>query len=235
LDRFPFANSAYTFEIYRPEIDMKKVIVGVTVAAVILGGFLWNKQRQHEAALDVVRPHVKNTSIRVGNSVRLEVESTKVTYKELFDKLEADVSEIEKHVIEVQSLSTPSTAELIGPSVKYMQDAQDFSRALLMKYRKTLALSNALESYREAISEMRSSSSYSFEYASRRAAKAREETDELQKAVDTAEADLVSTSARLKSSRLPVFKILGDDSVVPAKQLDGVIAKNTPTLGVKKN
>lgn len=44
--------------------------------------------------------------MRVTNELRFETESSKITFKELFEKLEADIAEIDKKII-VQSLSNP--------------------------------------------------------------------------------------------------------------------------------
>jgi hypothetical protein len=207
---------------------MKKTIITIGLAAALAaGGAYGYKHHQRTELIASVTPSVKNASIRVLNSSKLDTDKTSATFKELFDRLEADTAEIEKRSIEIQSLSSKENAEITEPAVAYMRDCQEFSRALNMKYRKSLAFSNALDRLNDILEEPMPSSDYAFELRKSRRDKALEESTKASQEAKSAGADLVAATSRLKASRAKMVAILPDDALVPVAQLDAVIKLNS--------
>lgn len=207
---------------------MKKMIVAAGLMAVLAaGGAYGYKQHQRTEVIALVSPSVKNASIRVLNSSKFDTEKTSATFKELFDRLEADTAEIEKRSIEVQSLATKDNSDITDPAVAYMRDCQEFSRALNMKYRKGFAFSNALDRVHDVLNEPTPSSSYDYEYRKSRRDKAIEEMNKTSEEAKSATVDLIAATKRLKETRAKVAAVFPDDAIVPTAQLDAVIKANS--------
>lgn len=207
---------------------MKKIMVATGVVALLAaGGAYGYKQHQRSEILASVSPSVKNASIRVLNSSKFETEKTSATFKELFDRLEADTAEIEKRNIEVQSLANKDNAEITDPAVAYMRDCQEFSRTLSMKYRKTLAFSTAVDRVDDILREPMPSSSYSYEYRKERRDKAMEEMNKASVEARAAKVDLAAATKHLKETRAKAAITFPEDALVSTAQLDAVIKANT--------
>ena len=203
---------------------MKKHIVMVgLVVALAAGGAYGYKHYQRSELIALVTPSVKNASIRVTNASKLETDKTSITFKELFDRMEQDTAEIEKRSIEIQSASNKDNAEIIDPAVAYLKTCQDFSRALAMKYRKKLALSNALDRFKDAHDDMGTSNSYTFEYAKKRSDVALKEVTKAMDEAASAEHDFVVAAKNLKSTRAKASALMPEDALVEVSQLDVVI------------
>ena len=52
-------------------------------------------------------------------------------FKELFEKLESDVAEIDKRILDVQTTATPKNKEITDPVLAYMNSSQELLRAVL--------------------------------------------------------------------------------------------------------
>lgn len=208
---------------------MKIVIAAVVAAALIAGGYFGFQRHERSQLIAAITPHVKNASIRVQNSTRFETDTdSKVTFKEVFERLEGDISEIEKHLIEVQTLTNPKTAAIAEPSVVYLKSSQEYLRAMLQKFRRVLKLSSASDRATEAIADLRSSSSYGFDYAKRRADKAIEELKEAEAEVASSKPELAATAKKLIESSSALQGTLAEDALVPVAQLRAVAEKYTP-------
>lgn len=205
----------------------KTVVVIGLVIAVAAGGAYGYKQHQRTELLASVTPSVKNASIRVLNSSKLDTEKTSITFKELFDRLEADTAEIEKRNIEIQSAANKENADITDPAVAYMRECQEFSRALGMKYRKGMAFSNAMDHVRDVLAEPMPSSDYGFEYRKTRREKALAEMNKTSEEAGSAEADLLAAAKHLKDTRAKAAATFPEDALVPVAQLDAVIKANT--------
>jgi len=217
---------------------MKKLLAVAVAAAIIVAGYFGYQQHTETAFLDTLTPHLKNASIRVTNSSELEIKPSQATFKEVFDRLDVDVTEIEKHLIEVQSISSSKTEKLSSPAIAYLRAAQEFSRALSMKYRKRLAASNSLDRYRDALKDRFAASGYGYEHAKDRSDRASEDVDKAVAESRESTKDLQKATASLKAARAAAASHFPDDALVATKQLDEVIASNAekpkPDVAAKK-
>lgn len=205
---------------------MKKVVVAIAAAALLTGGFFVYKKHEEIQFIASISPNVKNASIRVANSAKLETEKSSITFKELFDHVDVDTAEIEKRSIDVQSLATKDNAEITTPVIEYLRNCQEFSRAFAMKYRKNFAFSNAMDRVRDTLDDYRNSS-YSNEFMKQRRDKAIEEMNKAAAEAEEAGASLVVATRQLKASRMKLATLMPDDALVQVPQLDSVIESNT--------
>ncbi len=203
-------------------------IIGLFVAAVIaVAGFFAFQEYEKSKFVASLAPHVKNTSLRLMNSTRHEVESdTKITFKELFDRLDGDISEVEKHLLDVQTLSSPKTTVITEPTLAYLKASQEVLRTMLSKYRKSMKLSLASDRSTEALAELRTSSGYGVEYASRSMDKALEALKAAEAEHKTAAPEFVASVEKLSETRTRVQKIFPIDALVSEERLKMLMDRN---------
>jgi cytochrome c len=205
----------------------KKIIAAVVLVVMVIAGYVGlNIYRDHQY-MEAVTPHIKNISLRVTNAALIETETSKVTYKEVFERLDGDVAEVEKRILEVQTISTADTKGQADLIINYLKASQEFLRALVSKFRKQLAASSAIEWAKQRDDDFWNDSGYS-SYALKAASKARDERlkaiDEYQKAAY----DVAETLARLGDARGKLALMAASDALVS----DGVIdelKKQNPT------
>lgn len=208
---------------------MKKLIALVAVvAALSVTGYFGYQHHVRTEYVESLVPHLKNASIRVTNSSDLDTKSSQVTFKEMFARLDGDIEEIEKRLIEIQSASSPKNEAIYAPAVAYLRAAQEYSRALYGKHRKSLASSNALDRFKDAAEDMVSASYYGHDAAKRRVDRAGEEAKKAIKESALSQESVVQTANGLKAARDNAAKIYPEHALVSKELLDEVIATNTP-------
>lgn len=208
-----------------------KRIFAISLILMLLGagGYFAYGKYQHTRFVESLAPHVKNASLRVSNSARYETEEkTNITFKELFEKLEADIAEIDKRLIDIQSLSSPKTAAVTDPTVAYLRASQASLRALLQKYRKWLALTSAINWAQRSVDELRASTSYGFEFAKHSSDKAIRQVGQAEKEYNASLPDLLTAVNKLAAARSQVKPHFTEDALIPAAQLEAVAKKNSP-------
>lgn len=119
---------------------MKKIIIALVVTLAVTGvyfGFPWYQQYKF---IESVTPHIKKTSLLVTRGVQYETDDTRITYKEVLEKLESDISEIDKIILEVQTLTAPNNKEFSDSVLVYLKKSQNLLRVLKEKHQNILAL-----------------------------------------------------------------------------------------------
>ena len=209
---------------------MKKILGVVVAAALIVVAYYSYQNYQRTELIASLTPHLKNASLRVQNSARYELDpETKITFKELFDRLESDITEVDSRLIEVQTLSTPESASITDPAVTYMRSSQEFLRAALQKYRAALSYSTASSMVDDALEELRSSNHYGFEYANRRADKAIGELRKAGEELAAAGPALATAADQLADAAAPLRETFAPDALIDAKVLQEISSKNQAT------
>jgi hypothetical protein len=144
---------------------MKKLVAGLTALVVLIVLQTASVgQSKPRGFIDTISLPIKNTTLRMVNVSRYETEGdSKITFKELIERIELDIAEIEKRILDVQTLAAPNQKRLADPAVNYMRATQDLLRASLAKYRKALDFGSASEEVKRALHEAASDRAL-FEY-----------------------------------------------------------------------
>lgn len=204
---------------------MKKTIAAALILALSVAGYFAFERYNRWHFIEKLKPHVKNISLRVGNSALLEIEPSKITYKEIFERLETDISEVDKRLLEIQSLSSPKTDEITGPTAEYMRSSQNYLRTLLQKHRKQFELDMALERSEELTRD--TSTIYGTDYSRRNLEQTLKKLSATGEEYKTSLADFVETIDKLNDSAKKVSSIYTSDVLISASQLEKVKVKNT--------
>lgn len=207
----------------------KKLAFIVLAICAIVGSYFGYVSYDKHKFVKSITPNVKNTSIRLANAIRIETEEgSKITFKELFDKLESDINEIDKHILEIQTLATPSNKAVTEPVLTYLKSSQELLRSLLAMNRKILAYSSARDRSFSAIADYKAGSYFMDETLYRMAKNAIIESTKAMKERDEALADVVKATKIMKDSRFKVASIMSSDALSDPAIFDAVIKKFEP-------
>ncbi len=205
----------------------KKLIIVIAAAIVIAAGYTGFLKYEQHKFVESITPYVKNASLRLANVMRYEQEETNITYNELFEKLESNIAEIDKRILDVQTISTSSNKEVTDPVLEYLKGSQEFIRALLSKYRKQIALSSASDWATSSIESIRDAGSYDgLVYASKAADKAIKELGEAEKEYNESIPDVRNATNKMKKVRTNLAASMPSDALVDAAIFEAVAKKN---------
>jgi len=152
---------------------VNKVYVWAAVAVVAIGGVFGFQHYKKGAAIEAVTPMVKSVSLRVGNMIAANTDpNSAMTFKEMFDKLEADIREVDNQILAVQTIETDGNMEITRPAIEYMKAGQDLLRQALNLSRKQLAKKTAEKWADSQVEEARTADGYSRDFAAKSARKA---------------------------------------------------------------
>ena len=208
-----------------------KVILYLLITFVVIGvGFFGFRYYKISSTMGAIAPLLQNISLRVTNDVRYEYEPTKITYKELFEKSEKDLSEIDSKIIDVQSMPATFCADKVSAAISYAQACQELLRMLLNKNRKSLAVSSALEWNKKTLDLYLASSYYGAEYAKKSLDEASEDVKTKMREYKEAAQELMPVIEKVDDSRKKVITFLPEKSVVDVGVLDKLKKKNEEEL-----
>jgi hypothetical protein len=215
---------------------MKRLLVGLTVLVFLGGlGYLGLGRYKQQEFIESISPPIKNTSLRVANVATYETsEESKITFKELFDKLELDIGEIDKRILEVQTIASPSQKSVADLAVGYMRSSQDLLRTLLAKYRRSLSLDSASERAHRAAEEAFSSSGELFHYKVEAFEKAGKERTKAAAELSESVSDVLSSVKTLRGAlaRVATVANLRSDVLIDPAILEVIAKKNEPSVAV---
>lgn len=209
---------------------MKKLIIIAVVVVLTVAGYLGYTEYRRARFVESLVPHVKNVSLRVANSTRGATEDdSKITFKELFERLESDIGEIDKRLLEVQTLSSSVTKKVTEPTVYYLNTSQVYCRSLLAMYRKRLAASIAHDLVKKRLADQWSAmGSSTFDYITRSVNEAIEDSEKADKECQESIPELLAAVSKLKEARSPLKEIFAADALIPLEQIDAVVKKISP-------
>jgi len=216
----------FLFQGSLPEM-LKKLLAAGLILSAIGGAYVgYTKYDQHKFVSSIT-PHVKNVSLRLANALRYETESnTKITFKELFEKLETDISEIDKKLLDIQTASSPTYASITEPVLAYVKGTQELLRAFLLRTRKDLALSSAIDWADTSLSTAREANIYSREFALKAADKAMAVADKFTKERRDAAIELSAAATKMVALRTSAATYIDEDALVEVALLDKVAKQN---------
>lgn len=120
---------------------MKRALLLLLAIFVVFISYHGYQRHSFNKTIESTYPAIKNTSLRLSNSLNFETNKASITYKELFSKIEADIAEIDKHILTVQSASTDYTKEEMNKIIEYISASQIVLRSQLQVARKRLSVS----------------------------------------------------------------------------------------------
>lgn len=207
-------------------MKLKVIASAFTVLAILGSYFAYSKYVDYKF-IESITPHVKNSSLRISNEIRsLLDDGSKMTYKESFEKLEADISEIDKKILEIQSVTNSEAQNKTEPVLNYLKGGQEMLRAMLNMHRKKMAYQSAIESSRDAfINMLNVTDSYELKYASKRSTEAMTAMEKAGEELTKANSDFLETSKHMSGLLSKVSLIIVGDALVNEADFKSVIKK----------
>jgi len=207
---------------------MKRVLLAILVIGVATAAWFGYAQYERVRLVEQVLPHVKNSSLRAENASRTVTDTkTQMTYKELFDRLEADIAEVEKRVLEVQTIATDGTRPITNPSIAYLIATQEYLRALMQNSRKTLGVESAIERATKDLESYKTASGYSASYAKERLDASLADSEKSLKDLKESAVALHKSAKELQTARANVQTLFPEDALIATSQIAAVMEKRS--------
>ncbi|MED5615132.1 hypothetical protein [Janthinobacterium sp. P210005] len=205
---------------------MKKALgVGFVVVCVAIGGY-WGSVKYRESQLvAAMAPLVKNGSIRVNDSVLVEVDPGNITFGEAIKKLDENTSEIDKKIIELQSLDASIAPGKQTLAVEYLRAGQVLTRSLAGLSKKSLTVSATRQRSDEEMKAVRSASGYAVEYAVKSALRANEAATKAATDYLGQLPEMCESAKKFKDQRQKLLKDGISESVINPDNLDKLVSK----------
>ncbi len=199
-------------------------LIVLLLAATTVGGYGgWIKYHNYLFISDAT-PLVKNTTLRLLNCLAYETQdSDGITYKELFEKLEENISEAGKSLLAIQTMASESQKEKSTRIEAYLRGAQELQRALLSYNRKIVAVGAALERAQTLVEEMKSSNRYTAEIYTKMATKALEEAKAAQKEREDSTSAVVKVVEKMKGFASNIAGLFPKEAVIEPAALDAFL------------
>ena len=209
---------------------MKKVIALVIFVLMSFASYIGYQKFKSNEFIDTVTPHLKNTSLRVTNGISHELDvNSKITFKEIFNKLEEDIAEMEKRKLEIQTITNETNKDISSSAVEYIKASQAFTRSSLSYSRKLLAKRSASDWMDRKMEEYKAAAgSYSREYERKSATQAIDDFTKASLEFLDAAPEVLESAKALKTSREIVARTFQNDSLIPQDKLDELIKKFSP-------
>lgn len=214
---------------------MKKALgVGFVVVCLAIGGY-WGSIKYRESQLvAAIAPLVKNGSIRVNDSVLVEVDPGNITYGEAIKKLDENTSEIDKKIIELQSLDASIAPGKQSSAVEYLRGGQALTRSLAGLSKKGLSMSAARDTSDAEMKELRAASGYAVEYALKSAKRANEAATKAITVYFEQSSEMCESAKKFKEQRQKFLKDGMSEDVVNLENLDKLLDKCKKSAGQDK-
>jgi hypothetical protein len=213
----------------------KKVIGIVLLLLCVLAAYFGYVKYAEHKLIESLSPHVKNTSLRLANTLSYETDTTNATFLELFSKLESEISEIDKRLLEVQTIASPANKATTDVVIDYIKSGKELLRAELNASRKQLAIVTAQElknQMQEAC--IKSDSPRAGEYPCKTYYEARESLGKANSEAKEAITGFLTSLKKMDKSRVQLSELMAADclldSTVLKKFIDPIDTKFSADL-----
>lgn len=213
---------------------MNRANIAVIAIFLAVGGYIGFTAYEQNRLLGSIRSHVKNSSLHLANAVRYETEGTGITFKEVFQKLEDEVSEIDKRILDIQTITTLGHKEITDPVLAYMKSSQLLIHALHNKYRKRLALLTATKWNDKLRDDLFSASYYGREHAQRASDRANRDLENAVKEYNDAISEVFHSNEHVKGTYATIAKHMPAEALLDPAILDAIEAENRIANSRKK-
>lgn len=195
------------------------------VIAVTVFGYMAFTGYQDRKFVEAMSPPVKNSSLRLTNSLRSETDDkSSVTFKELFENIEASIAEIDKRILDIQTIETPGDRDKTSPVLAYLKGCQETLRAQLSLSRKRLAVRVAEEMENKAARDV-FQSGLSTEFTLPLSQRATAVAMEAKAAMESAQEEYVTVAKKMLDLRTKAVKVMPPDTMVDRTALLALISK----------
>ena len=205
---------------------MKKLLgVGFVVVCLAIGGYWGSIKYRESQLLAAIAPLVKNGSIRVNDSILVEVDPGNITFGEAIKKLDENTSEIDKKIIELQSLDASIAPGKQTSAVEYLRAGQALTRSLAGLSKKSLTMNSTQKRSDEEMKAVRAASGYAIEYAVKSALRANEAATKA--AIDYFEQlpEMCESAKKFKDQRQKLLNDGMSENVINPENLDKLVNK----------
>ncbi|MDN2716959.1 MULTISPECIES: hypothetical protein [unclassified Janthinobacterium] len=205
---------------------MKKLLgVGFVVVCLAIGGYWGSIKYRESQLLAAIAPLVKNGSIRVNDSILVEVDPGNITFGEAIKKLDENTSEIDKKIIELQSLDASIAPGKQTSAVEYLRVGQVLTRSLAGLSKKSLTMNSTQKRSDEEMKAVRAASGYAIEYAVKSALRANEAATKA--AIDYFEQlpEMCESAKKFKDQRQKLLNDGMSENVINPENLDKLANK----------
>ena len=133
---------------------MKKLIFLIIFLVIVAAAGYWQYQKYLENPERKINRIVNNVSLRVTEALLYEIEDSieksKISYKDLFEKLEIHYAQINSDISEVQKIVPAKniSREKINRVMKYLQISQQLLTAEYEKYKQNMEYTDLLKTVR---------------------------------------------------------------------------------------
>lgn len=198
---------------------MKRNIIAIIAVVVIVGGYFGFVHYKQQKFVEQITPNVKKISLLLSNAIYYEThKDTKITYKELFDKLESDISEVDKLILDVQTIAKPDNKDVTDPVLLYLKNSQELLRNLLQLNRKVFALNSMSDMY------SRLDKYFSiYGYSKAKFSEAKDIADKAIIEVGKSRSDILVVIKKIKDAHVKIYPIISGDSLVDLTIFDPII------------
>jgi hypothetical protein len=132
-----------------PKFGIKAVVIILIAVAVTAAlGWAYSEHRKRELR-EAVAALVADTSLRLRDALSIEAGATAAIRPETGRKLDADVATVERHLVKLRDLDTPSIGALVDVANDYILTGREILRRQASSHRYRLQLSGSLLALRD--------------------------------------------------------------------------------------
>jgi hypothetical protein len=139
---------------------MKTTIAAIAIAILVsVSGWFGYDAYSTKQRLDALHPHVKSVSLHLASTLDVIEGSGNMTMGELYAKMDASVSELDKSLLQVRNLATQSNKSTSDGVLHYIKNGQSIIRDISEYYRSRARLTSIDKTAKLAIEQAMESDS----------------------------------------------------------------------------
>jgi hypothetical protein len=182
------------------------------LVVLIVAGFFANRQIKISALNSKLEEVVGKDAGYTETIIKVEAESSSMSYKELFDLCEKSIEERTNLIIELRGLYPDIDSKLRMKLIDFLNAENELIRKKNSFYRKQLSFTSTFDLYKDHLSDP-PTSSYGWDYFKQRAVKLQKEILEASSEMKEAATGFISTYKTLVNQEADVKKAMDDSGL----------------------
>ena len=194
--------------------------VAALLVVIVFAGWRYVVARDDQASRAALMPHVKTASIYAASIIDIHAHPGSATFGEVFKKVEASLTEIDKVAIQARA-GTSQANPYLEPSLEYIRDLEEFIRSTDKVVRATFDGSTAWNRV-ERVHNMPGDSSYAIEF---KLQQIRDAQRDLEKSLADTKTAVKITLLQLERIRVQqpwVSQTFGADATIPSASIEAL-------------